>query len=387
MTDLCSTNTQAFPQELIDNIVLRLPLSQIPALSSLLSPYARDLSRFENIEHAIRQGGSAKHFQWLQRDRDLRLSSLQQWYLTVEGNVDHIKKMHEFLVEFYPQIVIRCACSYGHLAIVEWLYDNSTEFTAKIEIAAMNGHLNVVKFLHGKLGVPCTPNAMDVAAIHGHLDVVKWLHHHCHLGCSTDAMDGAASEGHLNVLRWLDLHRSEGCTVNAMNGAAQRGHAEIFWWLFDHTDAGYTKQGIVAATLNGHVAFLKQFHDRGLFINWEDFEIREIARSATQVGHLPILQWLYATKLIHDFDECVRMAAVQGYLHIIEWYQEHFEVDYSSIFVLACVSGQLDVVKYVMNHANHDRDFSMARLDAIKHAHPIVVKWLNDNVEWCDYEG
>lgn len=40
---------------------------------------------------------------------------------------------------------------------------------------------------------------MDGAAAAGHLEMVKWLHGK-KLECTTDAMDGAAEGGHLNVV-------------------------------------------------------------------------------------------------------------------------------------------------------------------------------------------
>lgn len=53
----------------------------------------------------------------------------------------------------------------------------------------------------------CTTTAMDVSAMHGHLDVVKWLHANRSEGCTTDAMDWAAKEGRMvgaQVVCWLN---------------------------------------------------------------------------------------------------------------------------------------------------------------------------------------
>jgi ankyrin repeat protein len=41
--------------------------------------------------------------------------------------------------------------------------------------AAMNGHLDVVRWLHEKISEGCTTRAMDYAARNGHIEVVKWL--------------------------------------------------------------------------------------------------------------------------------------------------------------------------------------------------------------------
>lgn len=44
-------------------------------------------------------------------------------------------------------------------------------------------------------------------------------------------MDGAALDGHLDVVRWLHPNRTEGCTANAMNWAAANGHSDVVKWL------------------------------------------------------------------------------------------------------------------------------------------------------------
>jgi hypothetical protein len=48
----------------------------------------------------------------------------------------------------------------------------------------------------------CTESAMDLAASNGHLQVVKYLHS---IGkpCTTSAADGACAGGHLQVLEFL----------------------------------------------------------------------------------------------------------------------------------------------------------------------------------------
>ncbi|CAN0442462.1 unnamed protein product, partial [Discosporangium mesarthrocarpum] len=50
-------------------------------------------------------------------------------------------------------------------------------------------------------GFKFSKQAMDMAAANGHLDVVKWLHkHRPSVGCTTNAMDSAAERGHLEVV-------------------------------------------------------------------------------------------------------------------------------------------------------------------------------------------
>ena len=66
-------------------------------------------------------------------------------------------------------------------------------------LAAAQGHLGMVKFLHCNRKEGATVEAMNLASICGHLDVVKWLHANRTEGCTTRAMDGAARNAHIHV--------------------------------------------------------------------------------------------------------------------------------------------------------------------------------------------
>eukprot|EP00122_Pirum_gemmata_P019720 Pgem_evm1s18451 len=57
---------------------------------------------------------------------------------------------------------------------------------------------------------------MDMAATNGYLDIVKFLHFNRKEGCTRLAFDGAARNGHLEIVRFLHYHRFEGGTERAM---------------------------------------------------------------------------------------------------------------------------------------------------------------------------
>ncbi|OWY93471.1 hypothetical protein PHMEG_00037128 [Phytophthora megakarya] len=103
-----------------------------------------------------------------------------------------------------------------------------------MDIAAANGHLAVVKWLHFNRPEGCTIAAMNKAASHGHIDVVQWLHSNRTEGCTTKAMDKAASNNHLEVLEWLHANRSEGCTKVAIEEALGSGYLQVVCWLREH---------------------------------------------------------------------------------------------------------------------------------------------------------
>ena len=96
------------------------------------------------------------------------------------------------------------------------------------DIAAYYGYLSLIK---ENTSLTFTKEAMNFAAMNGHLDVVKWLHENRKEGCTINAMDWGAKFGHLDIVIWLHDNRTEGCTTNAMDWAGGYGHLEVVKWL------------------------------------------------------------------------------------------------------------------------------------------------------------
>ena len=97
------------------------------------------------------------------------------------------------------------------------------------DLASKCGWLSFIKIRNSFLKF--TRHAINLAARNGHLEVVTWLHQNRKEGCTTWAMDFAAANGHLEVLKWLYQNRKEGCTEDAMEFAKENGHFEIVKWL------------------------------------------------------------------------------------------------------------------------------------------------------------
>lgn len=127
-----------------------------------------------------------------------------------------------------------------------------------IDRAAAKGRLDIVKWLSKqevKLGMAlvrprpplcayddeaappsafgCTTDAMDLAAKNGHLEVVKWLHENRTEGCSIDALERAAENGHLEIVKWLCENRREGSLDKAVGFAADEGRTDVVEWILN----------------------------------------------------------------------------------------------------------------------------------------------------------
>ncbi|KAG2951604.1 hypothetical protein PC128_g2800 [Phytophthora cactorum] len=178
-----------------------------------------------------------------------------------EGHVDVMQYLFdEGADDQYPDSLFR-AVRKGHLNAVKWLlnhhsYAELREDERVIEEAARNGRLEIIQLLHdldssaGRKPPSSTQSAetsfwwsrsystMDLAASNGHLDVVQWLHLNRPRTCSSNAMDAAAANGYLDVVKWLHANRSEGCTKSAMDIAASNGHLDVIQWLYVNNSVG-----------------------------------------------------------------------------------------------------------------------------------------------------
>jgi hypothetical protein len=97
------------------------------------------------------------------------------------------------------------------------------------------GHLSLLRYyLKINFDITISKFLMDLAAGNGHLHIVKWIHFNRDEGCSHEAMDWAAEDGHLDVIEWLHENRTEGCTEQAVLKAAGNGHLHIIKWLKNH---------------------------------------------------------------------------------------------------------------------------------------------------------
>ncbi|EQC29726.1 hypothetical protein SDRG_12498 [Saprolegnia diclina VS20] len=134
-----------------------------------------------------------------------------------------------------PALALHLSIVQGHMAIVrQWLRHDATLVTsATLELAAASSQGAILRLLFARYPELATPKMMDLVAMAGDLALLRWLHEAGAI-CTTAAMDGAAMNGHLDVVVFLHETRAEGCTVAAVTAAAANGHADIVRYLFNH---------------------------------------------------------------------------------------------------------------------------------------------------------
>ncbi|KAJ3103841.1 hypothetical protein HDU96_009132 [Phlyctochytrium bullatum] len=173
------------------------------------------------------------------------------------------------------------ACESGHLDVVKFLHENKTTDSKR---PLIQGHSCIIRFparliLAGKSnGNPyegqkvfpwkvCTPFAVDLAARNGHLDVIDFLLENRKEGCTDYSKVHAGESGDLRVLQYFESRMPYDPIVDIFSIAA-RGHVHILRYIHERQpDVGWLRsaEALDEAAGNGHVEVVKFFCEtRGL---------------------------------------------------------------------------------------------------------------------------
>ena len=317
--------------------------------------------------------------------------------------LDVVKYLYENKLVTPSSIVMDTAVNFGHLEIVKWLHEKIGSDTSGIsvtsdtsvpviDIAIQNGHLDIAKWLYGR-GYKIQTSMVFQAAKQGRLDIIKWLEEIGEIrkyDFTWDAIDEAAGNGHLNTVKWLyEKYTSiyvdtTPCTTWANDSAAENGHLDIVKFLYDW---GYTctEQGMSGAAKNGHFDCVKFLHYK-----WDSYYGRNrlpctknIIDGAAENGHLNIIKWLSQTYSEYGVCLCTESAmdraAKNGYLNVVKWLNENYWGLHSpSIMDFAAENGHLDVLEYL--HKNTIGKCSVNAIElATKNGYLNVLKFFYDN--------
>ncbi|CAK4505122.1 unnamed protein product [Aphanomyces euteiches] len=264
-----------------------------------------------------------------------------------------------------------------------------------MDIAAQNGHLEMVKFLHVRKH-KCTSDAMDLAAKFGHYDVVLFLHENRTEGCTTDAMDKAAGLGKLDLVKFLHENRAEGCTKKAMDKAAKGGHIRVLEFLHKNRSEGCTAiVAMEAAARRGHTEIVRWLHEvRGERIppgSWTNeteigryynehksctCAVKALENSAA-AGDLLVVKSIFRGQRKYGPNP-MDVAATNGHLEVLTFLHEHKQTCTTAAMDGAIANGHLKVVQFL--HAFRTEGFSKdAMYQAIENGHIEIVNWLAAN--------
>lgn len=102
------------------------------------------------------------------------------------------------------------------------------------------------------------------ASVNGHLEIIKFLHKNEKNGYTFKVINNASRNGHMKVLKWLQKNRKDNCINEAMNWAAMNGHLDIVKFLYVDSNAINTNLAITLARLNGHTEIVKFLNKKNM---------------------------------------------------------------------------------------------------------------------------
>jgi hypothetical protein len=211
-------------------------------------------------------------------------------------------------------------CSYDHIAaelgnikLYDWvmfIFGESEYFRAYgLNIAALNGHLNLMKHMKKNYNYKWSEFTCPEAAKGGHLEVLKWLKEG---GCSLEkeTCEMAAAGGHLEILKWS---RENGCpwSKETCSFAAERGNFEILKWAREN-GCPWDSNTTYAAVVSGHLEILKWAIENGCEC------YHKVPYCASKNGHLELLKWARENGYHWDGGE-FGIAVNKGHLDILKW--------------------------------------------------------------------
>jgi len=239
----------------------------------------------------------------------------------LNGHFDVIKWLDTNRDDGCSKNALYNACKNGHLEIVKWLIDNKKLiFINKrgIDFAAYNGHLDIIKYLYKKNLTCCTTKAMDNAAKNGHLNCLKFLHKYLNSGFTSNAIDNASNNGHIDVVKWLYKSSNECFARNAMDLSAKNGHINIVIWLHNNRNEGCSKDAMDLASKNGYINIVKFLHNNrkeGCSTDAIDF--------AAENGHLLIIKYLLLMRSEGFTNRAILNSYAKGYTTVSNYLFEN----------------------------------------------------------------
>lgn len=212
-------------------------------------------------------------------------------------------------------------------------------------VAIQCGSLEVLMFLHERLGNSLPDNSVDLAAEYGYLDCLIYCNKRQVQRSSHRACEAAVLKGHVEILKYL-IDSKYPWRDDLLAEAAGYGQLECLQLL--HKYRQQTERGRVIhppvcleAARNGHLDCLMFAHEVHYF--WGE----NVCAEAAANGHLDCLIYLREHGCPWS-EDVMQRAAYYGHLHCLVWAHEHGCLTYRHHcgILHAARGGHLDCMQY-----------------------------------------
>ena len=136
--------------------------------------------------------------------------------------------------DIFTPHAMEAACAGGQVEVARWLV-NTVHLDPPTPAVAMTGSVkgsvSFLEWLHVTCGIAVHPDTCNLATSSGNCAALIWLHEFCQGQCNltfnTNAVDLAAINGHMDVIIFLETIGIKSSPV-AMDGALMNGHMEVY---------------------------------------------------------------------------------------------------------------------------------------------------------------
>lgn len=212
-----------------------------------------------------------------------------------EGKLDVYKKIWGNFNLNTLYISWREAAKYGHLHILQWVYERFRHsHPSEITIATANGHLHILQWAIQLKLIWHKRNCELAASIYGHLNIIEFIDSISNIDSCTVSQK-AAEYGQLHILKWIHDHKRNFDPQKISEVAALNGRLHVLEWLQTHN---YLSNDVIcsSAAQNGHLHVIKWAVDVKCFLNWKT------CFNAYRNNHYHIIAWGFRKRLyVSDF--------------------------------------------------------------------------------------
>ncbi|EGZ18778.1 hypothetical protein PHYSODRAFT_332520 [Phytophthora sojae] len=286
-----------------------------------------------------------------------------------------------------PNLSLAQACTFGSTSLLDWIWASSCsteadrkpnwkltnylrshagyskwQFTEAMTVAAATGDVDVlIWLLEHSPGFKVEASVVEAAAKAGQLSALQLLSQECAAPQpGTGNQETQRRYSRSEVVKWL-LERgvstvsAEECT-SLVSNAAENGDVVLVQWLIAH-DKHYIDQHIAGDDTGDDV------------LQWL------LARSSDE-NYLPLLRHLLCASTASG-----RIDFVKRIIELRQSHAQQYEDELEQAFVVACSSGQLEVVKWILDQGlgrRMDKYPSDVMHNAASRGHLAIAKLLHN---------
>lgn len=266
-------------------------------------------------------------------------------YLAKNGNIEGLKWLQEknsSVPENVRYIGIRTV-EQGHLECLKWMLENGYELCHHFLVtAAKNGYLDMVKFLFENR-VMLTEEVALAAVKSRSLPLVQWLFEHDCPYQDDYSFPIEAMQGSLEVLKYLIPKYLSIENPEDIDYCLKSGNLEMTKWLYEHYQSLFEEFSCDHACESGNLELIEWLEERGFALEPKHFSsalasgnivlLERIQRGheltefnfveASCVGNIAILEYLKELNCPLNSSRCYLSAAEYCQLEVLVWLKKN----------------------------------------------------------------